>query len=130
MNYTVTGNGLRGIDDSLAMLGSSNFDIRSFALDFEINMVFYGAAVSAQLRRRQQQYLARSVPLSASARAGRGRQRGRGAHLAQIARRDGNAHLVLPKAVEPGIGYPADFLSVRTTRAEAPSSSVTVARTT
>jgi len=28
------------IDDSLAFLGSSNFDIRSFALNFEINVIF------------------------------------------------------------------------------------------
>ena len=28
------------IDDSLAFLGSSNFDIRSFALNFEINIIF------------------------------------------------------------------------------------------
>ena len=32
------------IDDSIAFIGSSNFDIRSFALNFEINLLFYGPA--------------------------------------------------------------------------------------
>ncbi len=38
------------IDDSIAFIGSSNFDIRSFALNFEINLLFYGAKSPNQLR--------------------------------------------------------------------------------
>lgn len=45
------------IDDDIAMIGSSNFDIRSFSLNFELNMVLYGAAVTAQLREMQVAYL-------------------------------------------------------------------------
>lgn len=72
------------IDDSMAMLGSSNFDIRSFALNFEINMVFYGAAVTTQLRCRQQQYLDQSLPLSATEWAGRPRLSRLGQNLAKL----------------------------------------------
>ena len=52
------------IDDSLAFLGSSNFDIRSFALNFEINMIFYGTETTDKLRRIQQEYLENSQQLS------------------------------------------------------------------
>jgi cardiolipin synthase len=52
------------IDGKLAMIGSSNFDIRSFALNFEINMLFYGPEVAEQLRAQQQQYISESEPLT------------------------------------------------------------------
>ena len=45
------------IDDSIAFLGSSNFDIRSFSLNFEINLLLYGREVTQGLRERQIQYL-------------------------------------------------------------------------
>ena len=51
------------IDDSLAFLGSSNFDIRSFALNFEINMIFYGTEVADKLCRIQQGFLENSQQL-------------------------------------------------------------------
>lgn len=41
------------IDDSLAFLGSSNFDIRSFALNFEINLIFYDTEITQALRQHQ-----------------------------------------------------------------------------
>lgn len=44
------------IDNALAFLGSSNFDIRSFALNFEINMIFYDTGVARSLRRQQGWY--------------------------------------------------------------------------
>ncbi len=44
------------IDDSVCLIGSSNFDIRSFALNFEISMLFYGHETSEQLRRLQNDY--------------------------------------------------------------------------
>jgi cardiolipin synthase len=47
-------------DDQLAFIGSSNFDIRSFALNFEINLVFYDQLVAQQLHAIQQQYIGRS----------------------------------------------------------------------
>jgi cardiolipin synthase A/B len=51
------------VDDEIALIGSSNFDIRSFTLDFEINLVFYGPEMARLLRREQQRYLRSAVPL-------------------------------------------------------------------
>jgi cardiolipin synthase A/B len=53
------------VDDSIAFIGSSNFDIRSFALNFEINLLFYGPEVADQLRRQQDLYLKDSFQLTA-----------------------------------------------------------------
>lgn len=52
------------IDDSLAFLGSSNFDIRSFALNFEINMILYGTNVTQKLRKRQEMFREKSQLLT------------------------------------------------------------------
>jgi cardiolipin synthase A/B len=53
------------VDDAIAFIGSSNFDIRSFALNFEINLLFYGREVAEQLRRQQNLYLKDSFRLTA-----------------------------------------------------------------
>jgi cardiolipin synthase A/B len=53
------------VDDAIAFIGSSNFDIRSFALNFEINLLFYGREVAEQLRRQQGLYLRDSFQLTA-----------------------------------------------------------------
>jgi cardiolipin synthase len=45
------------VDDSLALVGSGNFDIRSFRLNFELNMLAYGPNVTAYLRHAQQRYI-------------------------------------------------------------------------
>jgi cardiolipin synthase len=52
------------IDDKIALIGSSNFDIRSFALNFEINLVCYGPDVTERLRAQQLIYRADSRRLS------------------------------------------------------------------
>ncbi len=52
------------IDDSVAFLGSSNFDIRSFRLNFEINMIFYGSGFPEKLSRQQTVFRERSEKLS------------------------------------------------------------------
>lgn len=52
------------VDDSFALLGSSNFDIRSFALNFELNLLFYGPDMAARLRTEQERYLDHSRPLT------------------------------------------------------------------
>ncbi|MBN1908613.1 MAG: cardiolipin synthase [Pirellulales bacterium] len=52
------------IDDAIALIGSSNFDIRSFALNFEISLLFYGADVTQSLRERQQAYMRHSTLLT------------------------------------------------------------------
>jgi cardiolipin synthase len=51
-------------DRTLAFIGSSNFDIRSFALNFEINLLLYGPDVTARLRQAQEEYLRHSVLLT------------------------------------------------------------------
>jgi cardiolipin synthase len=45
------------VDDSIAFLGSSNFDIRSFFLNFEINLLLYGRQATQGLRNHQMEYL-------------------------------------------------------------------------
>lgn len=48
------------VDDSIALLGSTNIDIRSFALNAEVSFIVYDPAVVAQLRAVQERYLADS----------------------------------------------------------------------
>jgi cardiolipin synthase len=45
------------VDDDIALIGSSNFDIRSFALNAEVSVLIYDRSVVAQLRRVQDGYL-------------------------------------------------------------------------
>jgi cardiolipin synthase len=54
------------IDDHIALIGSTNMDIRSFALNAEINLLMYGPAVVRQLRAVQERYFSESDLLSAS----------------------------------------------------------------
>jgi cardiolipin synthase len=53
------------VDDTIAFIGSSNFDIRSFALNFEINLLFYGPEVALQLHAQQQRYMEDAFLLTA-----------------------------------------------------------------
>jgi cardiolipin synthase len=52
------------IDDSIALIGSSNMDIRSFMLNAEVLLVVYDRAVVADLRRIQERYFADSEEVS------------------------------------------------------------------
>jgi len=52
------------IDNSVAFLGTSNFDIRSFALNFEVNLLLYDADVTERLRAEQRRYIENSVQLT------------------------------------------------------------------
>lgn len=52
------------VDDDFAMIGSTNMDIRSFALNAEINMLFYDVKVGGELRRIQESYFAQSETIS------------------------------------------------------------------
>ena len=54
------------VDGSLGFLGSSNFDIRSFALNFEINMIFYDGDAVQALYEHQDWFRCRSTELSLS----------------------------------------------------------------
>jgi cardiolipin synthase len=53
------------IDNDVAFIGSTNIDIRSFALNSEINMVIYDSEVVAKLRTVQQRYFENSELLDA-----------------------------------------------------------------
>lgn len=48
------------VDGKMAFFGSSNFDIRSFALNFELNMGLYGAEETALIQQAQEGYLTQS----------------------------------------------------------------------
>ncbi len=55
------------VDDDIALLGSTNMDIRSFALNAEINLVVYDAQVVNQLKEIQQRYFDHSTVLTSEA---------------------------------------------------------------
>lgn len=48
------------IDDHLVLIGSTNIDIRSFALNAEVNVLIYDSKVAAELQRVQEAYFAAS----------------------------------------------------------------------
>lgn len=51
------------VDSEVALIGSTNMDIRSFALNEEINLLVYDPAVVAGVRAIQERYLAQSEEL-------------------------------------------------------------------
>jgi cardiolipin synthase len=52
------------IDDSVALIGTSNLDIRSFALNAEVMLMIYDHGVTARLAAEQERYFANSRLLS------------------------------------------------------------------
>jgi cardiolipin synthase A/B len=54
------------IDKHIALIGSTNMDIRSFALNAEVNLLVYDPAVVQQLRTIQERYFANSERLNAA----------------------------------------------------------------
>ena len=48
------------VDDELAMFGSANYDIRSFDLNFELNLFVHAEEAVEEMRRLQQGYLDQS----------------------------------------------------------------------
>jgi len=48
------------VDHSFALLGSANLDIRSFYLNFEINLLLYGSQITDYLRFAQHRYISES----------------------------------------------------------------------
>jgi cardiolipin synthase len=67
------------IDDSVAMIGTSNLDIRSFALNAEVMLLIYDHEVTARLAAEQERYFANSRLLTLE----EWRQRSFGTKLAQ-----------------------------------------------
>ena len=59
------------IDDDVAVIGSSNMDMRSFALNYEISLMLVGAAAVARVREVEDHYRARSRELTREEWAGR-----------------------------------------------------------
>ena len=51
------------VDDRFSLLGSANFDHRSFYVNYELNLVLYGARVTAGIRACQEGYLEESTRL-------------------------------------------------------------------
>ena len=72
------------VDDSIAFLGSSNFDIRSFSLNFEINLLLYGKEATQNLRERQMEYLHNSRAIDRSQWKKRGSFRRLGHDIAKL----------------------------------------------
>lgn len=54
------------VDETIALLGSTNIDIRSFSLNAEVSFIVYDRAITAQLRSVQEGYLAESDLLDLS----------------------------------------------------------------
>lgn len=52
------------VDDAAAVIGSSNMDIRSFNLDFEVSVLILGADFVAQLREVEDSYRAVSTEIT------------------------------------------------------------------
>ena len=48
------------LDGEITLIGSANMDRRSFELNYENNILFYDPALTADVRQRQQSYIAKS----------------------------------------------------------------------
>ena len=53
------------LDGQVTLIGSANMDRRSFELNYENNILFHDSAMTAEMRRRQDTYLAQSRPVTA-----------------------------------------------------------------
>jgi cardiolipin synthase len=49
------------LDGEVTLIGSANMDRRSFELNYENNILFYDPPLTAEMRRRQETYIAKSV---------------------------------------------------------------------
>ena len=63
------------VDGEVTLIGSANIDRRSFELNFENNILFVDAALTAAMRARQASYIAASTPVDAADVAGWSRRR-------------------------------------------------------
>jgi cardiolipin synthase len=52
------------LDGQVTLIGSANMDRRSFELDYENNILFYDRTLTADMRRRQDSYIASSKPIT------------------------------------------------------------------
>ncbi len=72
------------VDDGFAMLGTANFDIRSFYLNFELNLLSYEADLNGLLRFYQSKCIQESKKLDLSAERSRGMLQQWGAEFAKL----------------------------------------------
>ncbi|MCB9837840.1 MAG: cardiolipin synthase [Phycisphaeraceae bacterium] len=61
------------VDDAFTLIGSGNFDIRSFTLNFELMQLFFGAEAVRELERFHQKCIEESKPLPQAQWRSRGR---------------------------------------------------------
>jgi len=54
------------VDDEIAVVGSSNLDLRSFFLDLEVTLIAYDHKVVKNLQKVEAQYLAKSSEIKLS----------------------------------------------------------------
>jgi cardiolipin synthase len=52
------------LDGKVTLIGSANMDRRSFELDYENNILFYDQSLTADVRQRQDSYIAKSKPIT------------------------------------------------------------------
>ncbi len=52
------------LDGEVTLIGSANMDRRSFDLDYENNILFYDQSLTAEMRQRQDSYIAKSKPIT------------------------------------------------------------------
>ena len=52
------------LDGEITLIGSANMDRRSFDLNYENNILFHDPALTAEMRQRQDDYLAKSHPVT------------------------------------------------------------------
>ena len=52
------------LDGEITLIGSANMDRRSFELNYENNILFYDPSLTADMRQRQDSYIAKSKPVT------------------------------------------------------------------
>ena len=52
------------LDGEVTLIGSANMDRRSFELNYENNILFYDRSLTADMRQRQESYIAKSNPVT------------------------------------------------------------------
>ena len=73
------------VDDTVALFGSANFDVRSFQLNFELTLLLYGSEAVSALRKIQRQYQQRADLTDLAYWEGRGRLRRTASYVAKLA---------------------------------------------
>ena len=54
------------LDGEVTLIGSANMDRRSFELNYENNILLHDRSLTAEMRQRQEYYLAQSMPVTSA----------------------------------------------------------------